>query len=229
MKNFLFLLLILITSCFGEVNKSSENILARVYKEYLYESELEEIVPPGTNPKDSILIVQNYINNWVSQKLILNKARRNLLDEDLQFEKQLEEYRNSLIIYQYESKLISQNLDTIVSDEELETYYNDNLGNFQLKDNIVKIYYARFDSNIPELRKVRRFFYSANPEHRDSLDVYIEKFADLFYLDDETWILFDDVLRYVPIKTYNQEAYLQNHRKIEIKKEPYMVYRIFIN
>ncbi len=224
MKNFLFPVLILLTSCFGGVNKSSENILARVYKEYLYESELEDVVVPGINSKDSILIVKNYINSWVSQKLILNKAHRNLLDEDLQFEKQLEEYRNSLIIYQYESKLISQNLDTVVSDEELETYYNDNLGNFQLKDNIVKIYYARFDSDIPELRKVRRFFYSTNPEHRDSLEVYIEKIADLFYLDDETWILFDDVLKYVPIRTYNQEAYLQNHRKIEIKEEPWVFF-----
>lgn len=210
------------TSCFSGVNKSSENVLARVYKDYLYESELEDVVPAGTNPKDSIMIVQNYINNWVSQKLILNKSNRNLLDEDLQFEKQLEEYRNSLIIYKYESKLISQNLDTVVKDEELESYYNENLGNFQLKDNIVKIFYARFDSKLPELRKIRGFFYSSRPEHRDSLEVYIENFADLFYLNDETWILFNDVLRYLPINTYNQEAYLQNHRKIEIKEEPWV-------
>jgi len=222
LKNFLFPALIFLTACFGGVNKSSENVLARVYKAYLYESEIIDVVPAGTKPKDSIMIVQNFINNWISQKLILNKANRNLLDEDLQFEKQLEEYRNSLIVYQYESKLISQNLDTVVTDEELESYYNENLGNFQLKDNIVKIYYARFDSNLPELRKIRRFFYSSSPEHRDSLEVYVENFADLFYLDDETWILFNDVLRYVPIKTYNQEAYLQNHRKIEIKEEPWV-------
>jgi len=198
--------------------------LARVYKDYLYESELGNVVPPGTTSKDSIVIVQNYINNWISQKLILKKAQRNLLEEDLKFEKQLEEYRNTLIIYEYESKLISQTLDTVISDEELEKYYNDNLGNFQLKDNIVKIYYAQFDSDLLEYRKIRRFFYSTRPEDRDSLDVYVENFANLFYLDDETWILFDDVLKYVPIKTYNQEAYLQNHRKIEIKEEPWVYF-----
>ena len=54
--------------------------------------------------------------------------------------------------------------------------------------------------------------------------MYIENLADLFYLDDETWILFDDVLKYVPINTYNQEAYLKNHRSIEITDNDYVYF-----
>ncbi len=199
-------------------------MLARVYDEYLYESELKDFIPQGTKAKDSILIAQNYINSWVSEKIILYKAQRNLLEEDMLFENQLEDYRNSLIIYSYETKLINQRLDIIVSDVEIEDYYNENVGNFQLKDNIVKVYYARFNSKIPELRKVRRFFNSNIPEYRDSVEVYIESLADLFYLDDETWILFDDVLKYVPINTYNKEAYLKNHRRIEITNEEFVYF-----
>jgi hypothetical protein len=104
-----------------------------------------------------------------------------------------------------------------VSNAEIEKFYYDNIGNFLLKNNIVKVYYARFDSNLPELQKIRKFFFSDQPEQRDSLEKYAGKFADLYYKDDETWILFDDVLRYIPINTYNQESYLQNNRKIEIK------------
>ncbi len=224
MKKYFLPVLIILSSCFGGANKSSENVLARVYDEYLYESELKDIIPLGSKVKDSILIAQNYINNWISQQLILYKAQRNLLDKDMLFEKQLEDYRNSLIIYQYETKLISQSLDTIVTDVDIETYYNDNIGNFQLKDNIVKVYYARFNSEISELRKIRRFFISNIPEYRDSVEVYIENLADLYYLDDETWILFDDVLKYVPINTYNQEAYLKNHRSIEITDNDYVYF-----
>lgn len=216
MSKFFIPILIILSACIGGANKSSENVLARVYDEYLYESEIQDVIPAGTNPKDSILIAQNYLNNWISQKLILFKAQRNLVKEDMLFEKQLEDYRNSLIIYSYETKLISQRLDTIVTDTDIETYYNDNIGNFQLKDNIVKVYYARFNSKIEEINKVRGFFNSNIPEYRDSIEVYIENLANLFYLDDETWILFDDVLKYVPINTYNQESYLKNHRRIEI-------------
>jgi len=223
LRNLIFAGLILfLTACFNNSKRGSDNILARVYNEYLYESEIQGLVVQGTNPKDSLAIVQNYVSNWIRQKLILKKAEMNLLPEDMKFDEQLENYRNSLIIYAYESKLISQNLDTIVDDAEIERYYNDNLGNFQLKDNIVKTYYARFDSETPELRKIKRFFYSSVPEHRDSLEIYIDNYSDLFYLNDEVWILFNDLLHYVPIQTYNQEAYLQNHRKIEITQEPYI-------
>ena len=224
MKKYFLPVLIILSSCFGGANKSSENVLARVYDKYLYESELGGIIPSGTNAKDSILIAQNYINNWISQKIILYKAQRNLLEEDMLFEKQLEDYRNSLIIYSYETKLISQSLDTVVTNEDIETYYIDNIGNFQLKDNIVKVYYSRFNREIPELPKIRRFFNSNILEYRDSVEVYIENLADLYYLDDETWILFDDVLKYVPINTYNQEAYLKNHRRIEITDDDFVYF-----
>ncbi len=199
-------------------------MLARVYKNYLYASELKDIVPPGTNPKDSILLVKNYINNWVSRNLFLDKAKRNLRPEDMNFDKQLEEYRNSLIVYQYESKLVNQNLDTIVPDSAIENYYKKNVGNFQLKDNIVKAFYARFNDKDPHLGKIKKFFYSDRPEYRDSLNKYIENYSDFYYLDDETWILFDDVLKFVPIQTYNQEAYLQNHRQIEVTEDPYIYF-----
>ena len=224
MKILLWLLLILLASCMGGANNNGDNVLARVGNEYLYSSELEGIVPSGTSVTDSINMVRNYVNNWVSQRLFLEKAVKNLREEDIKFEKQLEEYRNSLIIYKYESELVRQYLDTTVTSEEIEAYYNENLENFQLKNNIVRVYYARFDQEYPNLRKVRRFFNSEVPEHRDSVEYYIENYSDLYFLNDETWILFSDVLKFVPINTYNQEAYLQNNRKIEIKEEPYVYF-----
>ena len=212
------------SSCIKVPEQTDENVLARVNDDYLYESDIKGIVPEGTNVKDSISIVRNYVNNWITEMLELNKARRNLLEEDMQFEKQLEEYRNSLILYKYESKLVSQTLDTVVSDSEIESYYKNNIGNFLLKNNIVKAYYARFKEDDPVIPKVRKFFYSKKPDARDSIDVYIEKHSNLFFLDDETWILFEDLLKFVPIETYNEEAYLQNHRKIELKVEPYIYF-----
>ena len=203
-------------------DKSSEHVLARVFDVYLYESDIQGLIPAGTSVKDSLSIAKGYINNWISQQLVLHKAERNLLVEDKQFDKQLKEYKNSLITYQYESKLIRQQLDTIVTNEEVENYYNDNIGNFELKNNIVKVYYARFHNDEKHIRKTKRFFYSTKPDARDSLEKYIENYSDLYFLDDESWILFDDLLKFVPIEAYNQEAYLQNHRKIELKDEQYL-------
>ncbi len=216
MKKFLLPGLFLLTSCLGGTYKDKGEVLARVYKDYLYSSDLAEIVPKGSSPRDSILIVQNFINKWIHDKLILHKAQKNLQKSDLHFEEQLNEYRNSLIVYKYESQLIRQLLDTVVTNAEIEKFYYDNIGNFLLKNNIVKVYYSSFTDDLPGLPKIRKFFFSDVPAHRDSLEKYSEMHAELYYKDDETWVLFDEVLRYVPITTYNQESYLQNHRKIEI-------------
>lgn len=208
---------------------NSGNVLARVYDDYLYESEVRGIVPDYTHGRDSVDMIKNYIGNWVSQRLFLHKAEKNLPKEELDFEKQLDDYRNSLIIYQYESKLIEQNLDTVISSSDIEDYYNNNQQNFQLKDDIIKTYYARFESTLPILSKVRTYFYSDKPQSRDSLDAYIEKYSSMFFLNDETWILFGDFRRFVPLQTYNQEAYLKSHSKIELEDDRYVYFINFVD
>ena len=36
-----------------------------------------------------------------------------------------------------------------------------------------------------------------------------------------TWVYFDDVLKAIPIQTYNQEHYLNNHKDIRLKEGDY--------
>jgi hypothetical protein len=217
LKYLLWILLLYVLFSCNDASKREGNILARVHNEYLYQSDMTLLIPPGTSPTDSIALVRNYVNNWVREQLVLQKAERNLKEEDKIFEKQLMDYRNSLLIFQYESRLIEQLLDTVIPNDEIEAYYNQNSGNFQLKNTIVKVYYARFQSDERTLPRIRRFFYSDLPGSRDSLEVYIEKHSDLYFLNDEVWVLFDDILRLIPIITYNKEAYIQNHRKIDIQ------------
>ncbi|MCD4747566.1 MAG: hypothetical protein K8R58_14820 [Bacteroidales bacterium] len=227
-KAFLFIFIAL-SSCISDTSNNSENILARVNDDYLYESELTGFVPKGTSIKDSIVLVKNFINNWVLQKLIIHKAEKNLTDEDKNFDRQLEDYRNSLIIYQYESMLISQNIDTLVTDTEIENYYNANINNFELKNNIVQVIYIKLNIDNPKINKIRACLKSDKEKDKDSFEKYCEEYAVKYFLDEETWVYFDDLLQVVPIKTYNQEAYLKNNRNIEITDDPFIYLVKFID
>ncbi|GAB4329282.1 MAG: hypothetical protein Kow00127_21690 [Bacteroidales bacterium] len=204
--------------------KANENVLARVHDEYLYESDLKEVIPEGTSIRDSVLLAQNYINSWVLDRLVVDKAEKNLNEEELDFQRQLEEYRNSLIIYKYESRLVEQMLDTNITNEEIEEYYRNNTANFQLKEDIVKVFYARFRKDLPEMKKIRGFFYGNRPEDLDSLDRYVELYSDLYFINDEDWVPFNSVLRHVPLNTSNLENYLKNHKKVEIEDDPWIWY-----
>ena len=149
--------------------------------------------------------------------LIVRKAEENLSDEKKNVEKQLQDYRNSLITYAYERELISQKLDTVVADQEIEAYYNANKRNFELKDNIAKVRYIKVNKKAPYLDRVRKWYKSDNTKDIQSLQSYCIQFAENYYMDDNTWLLFDDLLKEIPIETYNKELFLQNNRYVEVE------------
>lgn len=226
----LFLLLMslaILFSCKSRINNADDRVLARVFDEYLYQSDIAGLIPAGASVRDSLDIVKNLIDNWIQQTLVLKKAESNLTSEQMNFNKQLEEYRKSLIIYEYETKLVQQKLDTIVSDEEIEKYYEQNKSNFELKDNIVRVQFVKIEQNSQYRNAIKKIFLSDNPDDREILEDYCMKHASNFFLDDSSWLLFDDLLKEIPIVTYNQEAYLQNHRYIEIEKAPFIYMVLF--
>lgn len=219
-------LLVLIIAGFSACKSSGDEhehgkTLARVFDSRLYEDDIADIVPTGVKGNDSVLLVTNYINNWIRQELLLHKAELNLDDEQKNVEQQLEDYRNSLVIYLYEKEFVRQRLDTIVDDDEIEEYYEENKGNFELRDNIVKVLYVKLDNKTKKTDKLKKWLMSTDTDDRKKLEDYCIHNAEKYFFDDDNWILFDEMMKEVPIKTYNKELFLKNNRYIEVKDSLY--------
>jgi hypothetical protein len=209
------LLLVLLASCGTLFKKSDERVLARAFDEYLYESELRDVIPAGTSSADSIALAKAYVRNWISQRLIIHQAEKNLTGEQLDFSRQLENYKNSLIIYEYENALVRQKLDTLVTNDEIQSYYDANQQNFLLKDNIVQFRYVKLPLRNGSLKQFKKYLNSDDPDDRNRLADLCEKQAADFFLDNQNWLLFSDLLKLVPVKSYNQEDFLKNNRFLE--------------
>ena len=224
MKKLLFFLLplLVLESCSYFFGKKDDRILARVGDTFLYESDLHAVIPAGTLPKDSLLLARNYIDSWVHQKLILAQAQRNLREEQMDFSQQLEDYRISLIIYAYENELVKQKLDTVITGDEIGNYYDSNQQDFLLKENIVQIQYVKLALNSPNVKKIRKLLQSDNPADRNRLAEECEKSAADYFLDDQNWLLFNDLLKQIPVKTYNHEEFLKKNRNIEYQDSLYI-------
>lgn len=223
---YLFVILSLtISSCDLVTRKSKEKPLARVFDRYLYPSDIEQTIPPGTPEKDSLKFVQNYINKWVGQTLLLTRAELNLPGSMKNVEKQLDDYRTSLIIYAYERELVHQKLDTLVTMREIEEYYHANKKNFELKDYIVKVLYIKLAKNSPEIQKVKRWCKSAEENDLRLLEEYCRKYALNFFIDVDVWLFFDDLLKEIPIQTINKEDFLKNNKfsELEDKTQLYLL------
>lgn len=134
----------------------------------------------------------------------------------MQVEAQLEEYRTSLISYIYESEWINQRLDTNVTEKEISDYYNANSQNFELKNNILKVVYVKVPREAPKLDKLRNWFRSSSEKDKRLLADYCYQFATDFRFDEENWIIFDELIKSVPIRTYDKEHFLRNNRELEV-------------
>lgn len=218
--HFVFLIAIaMIMACQTQIKDDNGIVLARVHDDYLYESDLINIVPDNISHHDSIVIIRNYVNNWVKTKLMVEKAKFNLTDEQQNFDKRLEEYENSLIIYEYESKLIDQEMDTSINQTELKTFYLNHLSDFELKENIVKVYYCVLNKQLDIINPIEEVFNLPDSLVIDSLEVMSNFYDFNISIDTANWITFEDLKRIIPIETYNQDLFLKNKRFIKISDE----------
>lgn len=109
-------------SCRNARYGSDDKVVATVYNKVLYQSDLQDVLYEGISVNDSIVRTKAFIDNWIRRQLLIYQAKNNVEKSELDFSKQIEDYHNSLIIYKYETILIEQGLDTIVSDAEIEKY-----------------------------------------------------------------------------------------------------------
>jgi len=210
-------IIVLFSSCnLFQKREAGPKPVAKVFNTYLYVSDLEGLIPKGASKEDSLSIVKKYIDQWAHEQILIQQAENNIDKKKLDINKQMEDYKNSLIIYAYEQELIRQKLDTGVSDDEIQKYYDDNKKDFELKNDIVKISYVKVGKNAPNLDKLKGWLTSTDPKDKDKLSKYCYQFAQNFFLNDDVWLMFDDVLKEVPIQTFNPDLFLQNNRFVQI-------------
>ncbi|MBQ9473892.1 MAG: hypothetical protein IJU81_05740 [Bacteroidales bacterium] len=214
-------LLLAFVSCHKATDDSG--VLASVYGNKLTTTDIDGILGQGTSPEDSAVIVQNYINQWLLQQVVLEKARRNIQND---FSAELQNYKNSLLIYEYEQMIVAQMLDTVVSDEEIEQYYRQHLDNFALKSNIVKAIYIKVPKGCRTEPRIRRVFTRHQFSDADIMELQRLAATDAaeYYFDLDSWIPFMQLQKAVPIETYNEALYLRNNRNITISDEHFSYY-----
>jgi hypothetical protein len=220
MSRLLFLFLFgVVTACGSD--DIEKDAVVRVYDKYLMKSELRKMVPYGITGKDSAALVKEYIDQWVLRNLVLKRAELNLRDEEKDVSRQLEDYRASLIIFAYERELIRQKLDTIVAESEIEKYYQENPANFELKSNIIKLKYIKLPMKAPNTDKAKNWLKSTSPADQKRLEQYCELYAVNYLLDDSNWLLFDDVLKELPLTNYSSDQYTGNTRFLELQDKDF--------
>jgi hypothetical protein len=217
----LWLLLAALSACTTVSDSGKGEVVAKVYGNYLYEADLKGLVASGTSKQDSIMLVKRFIDNWIRKQLLIRQAEKNLTAAQTDFSQELEDYRTSLLIYTYETELIKQKLDTVVSEAEINAYYENNKQNFELRHNLVKVVYTILPVDSEMKPAFREFMSNPDTLLLDSLDLLASSHALSYYNDTLNWIRFDDLITQIPLETLNQEAFLKSNTFVEIDDSPF--------
>ncbi len=202
-----------------------EKVVARVHDQYLYLKDLAELLPQGINAEDSGRMADRYIRSWVRKQLLISEAARKIELDQQELERKVQDYRYSLMIYEYEKQYVGKHLDRSVSEEEVQQYYENNKDNFQLKQNIIRGLFVKVPVNAPKLNNLREFMPLNKAGDREKVKSYAYRFATDYMLDDGVWVNFDELIMNTPLAGIpNKVQWLKNNKYAETSDEEYVYF-----
>lgn len=200
-----------------------DNLVARVGNTYLYKTDIANLTDSSISPEDSAQITEKFIDSWIKKELFIREANSNSKIDQSEVQRKVEAYRYTLISYEYQKLKVEEELNKEVSDDEIRQYYNDNIENFQLRQNILRGRYLKILQAAQKKSDVRRWIKSDRPEDLESLKSYGFQFASDFSLQDSTWINFDDLTKNSPFSTVeNKIQFLRRNRYVEESDSLYL-------
>ncbi len=165
-----------------------DEVVAEVGTEKLYRSDLDAVIPRGTSPEDSTRLAVQYINTWASDLIYVSIAEQQLSKADRDVSAELEDYRKSLLKYRYEQLYVNERLDTAVSDENIQAYYEKHQDKFVLGRPLVKARYLRIHTDSPGLEPIRKKMGSSEVDDLVEADSLAFSAAMRFAAWNNEWI-----------------------------------------
>ena len=212
-------------SCKEEAPKPEEPPLARVYDQYLYPSDLP--MQLGDNAtKDDTVRVGAFIDNWAQNKLMVRIAQDNI-PNDANIEQKVQAYRASLIQHYYEQALVSQKLDSVVTNEEITAFYNQTKEEHILKESIARCYFMKIPTTAPNIEEVKTWWQMKDPLDIERLRDYCANFAQFYILEDSSWVNKSDLAAQLPDNTFSQGVFQSGKTWTSTKDE--VLYFLKIN
>lgn len=212
------MLFFVLSGCDQDEN-SDDPVIARVFEYSLRTTEFESLLPKNYAKEDSTAIADQLIDKWIKEKAVLSLAEKNLSEENKDFSAKLDDYRNSLVIYAYERELVNQKLDTLVSEEETETFFNENIESFKLKSSILRPWFMSVSADAPNKKKLVKWFNGDPEEDIEDLDEYCSKYAETCFLNQENWMYKDDLLKQIPLEVEDWSNFLSANTYHEFEKD----------
>jgi hypothetical protein len=188
------LLFIALASCTAERSDVSDDVVAQVFGKTMYRTDLANVIPDALTGVDSAELAQKYIQEWVYNELLLQKAKINV-GTDPEILKMIDDYSNSLLISKYLELLVAQKGDFALSEQEIYDYYAVNTESFVLSEAVIKGLYFQLPANAPKISQVEKWLRGKTEEDLLELENYCFQNARKYDNFTDKWMSASVVLK----------------------------------
>ena len=206
-------------SCSNFSNNNSNNLVARAGENFLYEDDL----PSYVSKDDSLIKISSFIETWAKEKVLYDLSIINLSQSKrAEIDELVDNYRIDLYINSYKDLIVNSKIDSIVTNEQIDSFYSMNVKNFKLNENLVKYRYVKVPDDNININRIRRYIVRMNEQDRYFLDSLNFQFADL-KLDDSIWFTERDVISSINfINQNNKSRYFIKDRLFTLNESNYI-------
>lgn len=207
--------LLLAFGCTEAVDHKGKTPLVQVGDNYLYMEDVMAVTPPGISEKDSAEMADRYIKNWIDDMLLYAKAEGNIPD-DAGINELVNSYRRELITHTYIEQIVSQEVENLIPDSEVEEYYNENKDAFLAVEPYIKGLYIKVPKTASGISQVRQWYKDGSERSVDKIEKYgLRNAVDYEYFYDR-WRSVNDFFLRLPTDADKEKNNIGKNKNIEL-------------
>lgn len=208
-----------ISSCSTSNTHTDEIIVVEAFSKSLSLDSISSLIPDNMSYDDSTMLADRIINSWIREQVLLAQAEKSLSDQDPQFARQIQTYRNALLVSEYESSYVDSRLNRVITEEEITEFHNTNPELFKLSEHVVKAVFVHLPEEEVELDSVKIWLSEADSITMPRLEKWCIEHGANYAIDTEYWWLISDLLNQVPMQIYRIEDQLKRKKIIEFSED----------
>lgn len=225
------LLSILLSSCdlfkFKSKNDDLEEnpIVASVGSHLLRKADVAFLANDNGSKDDSTNLTNRYVQSWVKKQLMIVAAGENMTFDEAELNRKLLDYKYALMVYEFEKSYVTTNTSSDIDYSEIKEYYDTYKSSFSLKEIIVRMNFYKIEKSNPQNNPLEKLLISNRDNVGNSIRKIALDHASNYYMEDSTWVRFEDVIINTPLVNDNNKAELiRNNKLIKVNDEIYSYY-----
>lgn len=187
-----FTIVLLLLGCSSKKQtKLSDNVLAKAFDKTITEKDIANIVELSRGASDSIAIIENYLKNWAINEILYAEAD-DYYKNDEQINKQVEAYRQTLVLNKYKQVLAEDKIKN-PSEKEILDFYNNNKSVFTLSEPILKGSFLSIANGSPNIKKLKEAMRKLDQKSIDEIEQFSLKHPLNYSFFMDNWVKLSDI------------------------------------